>query len=59
MLIGFQKDASIRNVMKEPFPTLNANTPVTIAKNLLRQYPAIVVLSRGSIVGIVTAEDML
>ena len=59
MLIGFQRDASIKSVMKEPFPTLNANTPVVIAKNLLRQYPAIVVLSRGSIVGIVTAEDML
>jgi len=59
MLIGRKEGEKVRTFMKEPFPTLNSNTPISIAKNLLKQYPAIVVLSGGSVVGIVTAEDMI
>ncbi|MDE1767785.1 MAG: CBS domain-containing protein [Candidatus Micrarchaeota archaeon] len=59
MLIGKRGSEAVRTFMKEPFPTLNSNTPINIAKNLLRQYPAIVVLHSGSVVGIVTAEDMI
>ncbi len=59
MLIGRRGGEAVKTFMREPFPTLNANTPVSMARNLLRQYPAILVLVGGSVVGIVTAEDMI
>ena len=59
MLIERSKDDQVKSFMKEPFPTLNSNTNVNTAKSLLKQYPAIVVLRDGSVVGIVTAEDMI
>ncbi|MGC8479372.1 MAG: CBS domain-containing protein [Candidatus Micrarchaeia archaeon] len=58
-LIGINKNVVIKNVMKEPFPTLNQNTPLSIASNILKQYPAIIVINRSSILGIVTPEDLL
>ncbi len=59
MLMGRGKDEIVKKFMKEPFPSLNSNTPVNIAKSLLKQYPAIVVLASGSVVGIVTVEDII
>jgi predicted transcriptional regulator len=59
LLVNVSKGAKIKDIMKEPFPTLSSNTPLTIASSLLKQYPAILVLKGGSIIGIATAEDML
>ncbi|MDE1860929.1 MAG: CBS domain-containing protein [Candidatus Micrarchaeota archaeon] len=59
MLIDRPKDATIGSLMNEPFPTLNSNTPLEIAKGLLKQYPAIIVMEKGMAGGIVTAEDIL
>ena len=59
MLIGVQGAVRISCIMKEPYPILNGNAPVEIARDLLRQYPAVLVVWRSSIIGIVTAEDML
>ncbi len=58
-LIGIGKDIPVKNVMHEPFPTLSENTPISIASNILKQFPAIIVVHGRSIVGIVTAEDLL
>ncbi len=59
LLVDIKKNTRIKDIMKEPFPTLNANTPLTIASNLLKQYPAIIIVQNSSIIGIVTAEDLL
>ncbi len=59
LLVDIKKHTRIKDIMKEPFPTLSANTPLTIASNLLKQYPAIIVVQNSSIIGIVTAEDLL
>lgn len=58
-LIGVKKEALIKNIMREPFPTMSENTPLSVASNILKQFPAILVVHGDSIVGIVTAEDLL
>jgi predicted transcriptional regulator len=59
MLVDQRKTARIGELMKDPFPTLNGNTPLEMAKAVLRQYPAIIVLEKGNVAGIVTVEDVL
>ncbi len=59
LLVDVKKNTRIKDIMREPFPTLNANTPLTIASNLLKQYPAIIIVQNSSIIGIATAEDLL
>jgi predicted transcriptional regulator len=59
MLIDKNKKEIIKVFMREPFPTLNANTPLSIVRSLLKQEPAIIVLKGNEIIGIVTPEDML
>ncbi len=58
-LMGVGKSIPVKNVMHEPFPTLSESTPIKVASNLLKQFPAIIVIHGESIVGIVTAEDLL
>lgn len=59
MLVGVQGSVRVSSIMKEPYPILNGNAPVEIARGLLKQYPAILIVGKSSIIGIVTAEDML
>ncbi len=59
MLVGVQGSVRISSIMKEPYPILSIKTPVDTARALLKQYPAILVIDKSSLVGIVTAEDML
>lgn len=59
LLVGVQGDVRVSNIMAEPYPILSAKTPVENARMLLKKYPAILVLGKGSLIGIVAAEDML
>lgn len=48
----------VKEVMEDPFPMLNEDAPVDVAAKLLNYYPAILVISRGKMVGIVTHSDL-
>ncbi|MDE1855291.1 MAG: CBS domain-containing protein [Candidatus Micrarchaeota archaeon] len=58
-LIGRQKSSSIRDMLEDPFPAVNETTPLSIVKSILKSSRAVIVLNKGEIRGIITAEDLL
>lgn len=58
-LIGKSKGSKISEIHEEPFPTVNETTPLSIVKSILKGSRAVVVLNKGEIKGIITAEDLL
>ena len=53
-------DATVGEVMDEPFPTVGAGEPVdAVTKLLTKATPALLVADGGRVVGIVTRSDML
>jgi predicted transcriptional regulator len=53
------RNRPITEVMENPFPQIGDDASVSLAANLLRAYPAVLVQRMGSIVGIVTKSDLL
>jgi len=49
----------VREVMEEPFPTVNCGEEMEVVKTLLEYHPAILVTDRGKIIGILTKSDLL
>jgi len=49
----------VEEVMDEAFPQVDENTPLTLISNLLQVYPAVLVLRKGRVVGIITKADLL
>ncbi len=49
----------IETIMDEAFPTVNDVTPVSMVSALLRYEPAVLVLRRGHVLGIITNADLL
>ena len=53
-------DATVGEVMDEPFPTIDAGQPVdSVSKMLSKQVPAVLVRENGHVAGIVTRSDVL
>ncbi|MDE1821798.1 MAG: CBS domain-containing protein [Euryarchaeota archaeon] len=48
----------VRDVMREPFPQVDATTPARVAALLLRHAPAVMVTERGRYLGILTQSDL-
>ena len=48
----------VKDVMEDPFPTLNEDAPVEVAAKLLNYYPAVLITAKGKMVGIVTRSDL-
>jgi predicted transcriptional regulator len=49
----------IRDVMEESFPQVSDDAPLSLLSSLLKYYPAVLVQSKGDIVGIITKADLL
>ena len=49
----------IETIMDDAFPTVNEFTPVSMVSTLLQYEPAVLVLRRGHVLGIVTKADLL
>jgi predicted transcriptional regulator len=49
----------VGEVMAEAFPSALPLTPISAVAALLRHYPAVLVMERGSIAGIITKADLL
>jgi len=49
----------IEDIMDEAFPEVGEDAPLPLVSTLLRSYPAVLVSSKGRVVGIVTKADLL
>ncbi len=49
----------VGEVMEEAFPTALPSTPLSAISTLLRHYPAVLVMEKGKIAGIITKADLL
>lgn len=49
----------VRDVMGPPFPTVAPSDPVEVATRLLEDHPAVVVMERGRLVGLVAKSNLL
>lgn len=49
----------VADIMDDPFPTINDDTPVNSFISLLQHNQALVVLKKGKPIGIITKSDML
>ena len=49
----------IQEIMREPFPILNSNTPLTLALPLLKTSEAILICEKDKISGIITKSNIL
>ena len=50
---------SVGEVMEEAFPQVGETTPLPLISNLLRVYPAVLISTKGKVVGIITKADLL
>ncbi len=50
---------TVSEAMEQPFPTMLPATPISAVVALLRHYPAVLVMDKGSIAGIITKADLL
>lgn len=49
----------IEKIMDEAFPTVNEETPISMLSTLLQYAPAVLVMKRGHVQGIITKADLL
>lgn len=50
---------TVAEAMEQAFPTALPSTPISAVAALLKHYPAVLVMDRGSIAGIITKADLL
>ncbi|MEM4554494.1 MAG: CBS domain-containing protein [Candidatus Anstonellaceae archaeon] len=51
--------AKVADVMDEAFPTVLPDAPISSITPLLQHYPAVLVLKKGEVIGIITKADIL
>ncbi len=49
----------VREIMEEPFPVVSHSTPLSLIKEILKVYPAVIVVKKGEVSGIITKADLL
>jgi predicted transcriptional regulator len=49
----------VQDIMEDPFLQIAENTQIKVISYLLKQYPAVLVVNRGKISGIITKSDLL
>jgi predicted transcriptional regulator len=52
-------DMNIEKIMDDPFPTLPVETPITVLRDILKTYPAVILIKSGKAFGIITKADLL
>ncbi len=53
------KNIRIKEVMEEPFPVVSSSTPLSLVREMLKIYPAVIVRGDNHNVGIITKADLL
>ncbi len=49
----------VRGIMGDPFPTVSPITDVNTVSRVLEQQPAVLVLEKGKVIGVVTRHDIM
>lgn len=52
-------EAEVKDLLEEPFPIVRANSPLKIVLPLLKTSPAILVVEKQKIIGIISKADLL
>jgi len=50
---------TVKDVMKEPPPTISITTSQQVASSLLKHFPMLLVTKKGKVVGLITKSDLL
>jgi len=53
------KKMRVQDIMDEPFPTISEDTPISLIRNILKTYSAIILTKKGKLTGIITKADVL
>lgn len=53
------KDMKVEQIMDEPFPTISEDTHITLIRDILKTYPAIILTKQGKPTGIISKADLL
>jgi predicted transcriptional regulator len=49
----------VRNIMDEPFPTVSPATDANTVSRILERHPAVLVLDKGKVAGVITKHDIM
>jgi len=49
----------IEDITDEPFPTISEETPISLIRNILKTYSAIILTRKEKFTGIITKADLL
>lgn len=58
-LEGPMGEKLVSEIMEDPFPQVGKDAPLSVITSLLKVYPAVLVLSREAVSGIITKADLL
>ncbi len=50
---------TVEKIMDPPLPSISIETSIDVARRMLEDYPAALVMDRGVVVGIITRSDLL
>lgn len=53
------KDMKVEQIMDDPFPTMPEDTHITLIKDVLKTYPAVILTKQGKPTGIISKADLL
>ena len=53
------EEMKVKEIMDETFPLIPEDTHITLVKEMLKSYPAIIVIINGKSLGIITKVDIL
>ncbi len=52
-------DMKVEEIMEQPFPQINEDTPIKPIRHLLEFYQAVLVARKNKTIGIITKADLL
>ena len=53
------RNITVEEIMDEPFPMIPENTKISLTRDILKLYPAIILSKQGKTIGIITKADLL
>jgi predicted transcriptional regulator len=63
IIINYNKitntDMAVEKIMDDPFPTIPADTPISLVRDILKIYPAVILIKSNRSYGIITKADLL
>jgi predicted transcriptional regulator len=58
-LLDAKPEEEIEDMLEPEPPVISKDTPVAIAKTLLKEFPLLLINDKGKIIGILAREDVL